>query len=46
LFRGLVGSEMCIRDRNIATAFESGIARTPEDWHMLQRIWIEEGIYS
>jgi KDO2-lipid IV(A) lauroyltransferase len=32
--------------QNIATAFESGIARTPEDWHMLQRIWIEEGIYS
>jgi KDO2-lipid IV(A) lauroyltransferase len=31
--------------QNIATAFESGIARTPEDWHMLQRIWIEEGIY-
>lgn len=31
--------------QNIATAFESGIARSPEDWHMLQRIWIEEGIY-
>ena len=31
--------------QNIATAFESGIAQSPEDWHMLQRIWIEEGIY-
>ena len=32
--------------QNIAAAFESGIAQRPEDWHMLQRIWIEEGIYS
>lgn len=31
--------------QNIACAFESGIAQRPEDWHMLQRIWIEEGIY-
>ena len=31
--------------QNIASAFESGIAQSPEDWHMLQRIWIEEGIY-
>lgn len=31
--------------QNIARAFELGIARQPEDWHMLQRIWIEEGIY-
>jgi KDO2-lipid IV(A) lauroyltransferase len=32
--------------QNTARAFESGIARRPEDWHMLQRIWIEEGIYQ
>ena len=32
--------------QSLATAFESGIAERPEDWHMLQRIWIEEGIYS
>lgn len=31
--------------QSIATAFESGIASHPEDWHMLQRIWIDEGIY-
>jgi KDO2-lipid IV(A) lauroyltransferase len=31
--------------QSLATAFESGIAERPEDWHMLQRIWIEEGIY-
>ena len=29
----------------IATAFEIGISQHPEDWHMLQRIWIEDGIY-
>lgn len=29
----------------IADSFEIGISAHPEDWHMLQRIWIEEGIY-
>jgi KDO2-lipid IV(A) lauroyltransferase len=24
-----------------ATAFEEGISRHPEDWHMLQRIWTD-----
>ena len=32
--------------QGIATTFEIGISAHPEDWHMLQRIWIEEGIYS
>jgi KDO2-lipid IV(A) lauroyltransferase len=32
--------------QNIANAFEIGLADRPEDWHMLQRIWIDEGIYS
>lgn len=31
--------------QNLATAFEKGISGRPEDWHMLQQIWIEEGIY-
>jgi KDO2-lipid IV(A) lauroyltransferase len=31
--------------QNIASTFEIGIAERPEDWHMLQRIWVEEGIY-
>jgi lauroyl/myristoyl acyltransferase len=26
----------------IATVFERGIARHPEDWHMLQRLWLDE----
>lgn len=30
----------------LATAFEKGISKTPQDWHMLARIWIGEGIYS
>jgi lauroyl/myristoyl acyltransferase len=31
--------------QNIANTFEIGIRERPEDWHMLQRIWVEEGIY-
>lgn len=30
----------------IASTFEVGISAHPEDWHMLQRIWIEDGIYA
>lgn len=32
--------------QSIAKLFEVGIAANPEDWHMLQRIWIDEGVYS
>ncbi len=32
--------------QSIASTFELGIKEHPEDWHMLQRIWIDEGIYS
>ena len=32
--------------QRIASTFEKGIAEHPEDWHMLQRIWIDEGIYA
>jgi KDO2-lipid IV(A) lauroyltransferase len=31
--------------QNMASTFAIGISARPEDWHMLQRIWIEEGIY-
>jgi KDO2-lipid IV(A) lauroyltransferase len=27
--------------QEVAKKFEIGISRTPEDWHMLQRIWID-----
>lgn len=30
----------------IGAVFEEGISAHPEDWHMLQKIWIEEGLYS
>ena len=29
-----------------ADNFEMGISKTPEDWHMLQRIWIEPGVQN
>jgi lauroyl/myristoyl acyltransferase len=32
--------------QRIADAFERGIAEAPEDWHMLQRIWIDREIYA
>ncbi|MET9067577.1 phosphatidylinositol mannoside acyltransferase [Streptosporangium sandarakinum] len=28
--------------QDLATAFEKGIAEHPEDWHMLQRLWLED----
>lgn len=31
--------QKCVQ--NIADLFEKGISRTPQDWHMLQRIWID-----
>ena len=27
--------------QNCADYFEAGIAKNPQDWHMLQRIWID-----
>lgn len=30
----------------IASTFEVGIAEFPQDWHMLQKIWVEEGLYQ
>lgn len=27
--------------QQIATAFEAGIAEHPEDWHMLQKVWLD-----
>lgn len=29
----------------IAAIFEEGIRTHPQDWHMLQKIWVEEGLY-
>jgi KDO2-lipid IV(A) lauroyltransferase len=30
----------------IAATFEEGIRTHPQDWHMLQKIWVEEGLYQ
>ena len=30
----------------IAAVFEEGIRAYPQDWHMLQKIWVEEGLYQ
>lgn len=29
-----------------ANLFAAGISKSPEDWHMLQRIWIDRGLYK
>ena len=29
-------------DQALADVFEKGIAEHPEDWHMLQRLWLED----
>jgi KDO2-lipid IV(A) lauroyltransferase len=29
-----------------ADAFAEGIAAAPEDWHMLQRIWLDEPVQA
>ena len=30
----------------MAAVFERGISAHPQDWHMLQKIWVEEGLYQ
>lgn len=30
----------------IAATFEKGISAHPQDWHMLQKFWVEEGLYQ
>ena len=31
-----------ITTQRLAEAFERGIAEYPQDWHMLQRLWLDE----
>jgi KDO2-lipid IV(A) lauroyltransferase len=28
--------------QSLANAFAEGIAAHPEDWHMMQRVWVED----
>lgn len=43
---GSVEEQLKANVQKIADAFEIGIRSHPEDWHMLQRIWIEDGLYQ
>lgn len=36
------GEQVKYMTQQIAQAFEIGITKHPEDWHMLQRVWINE----
>ncbi len=35
------GDRIQVMTQGLATAFEQGIREHPEDWHMLQRLWLE-----
>jgi KDO2-lipid IV(A) lauroyltransferase len=36
------GEKVALMTRQLATAFEEGIRAHPEDWHMLQRLWLAD----
>lgn len=35
-------SDLATMTQDVADAFEKGIARHPADWHMLQRLWLDD----
>jgi lauroyl/myristoyl acyltransferase len=35
-------SKISVMTQQLARAYEEGIAAHPEDWHMLQRVWLED----
>jgi lauroyl/myristoyl acyltransferase len=35
-------TDLATMTQAVATAFEGGIARYPADWHMLQRLWLDD----
>jgi KDO2-lipid IV(A) lauroyltransferase len=35
-------SDLATMTQGLATAFEHGIAEHPQDWHMLQRVWLDD----
>ncbi|MDQ1689009.1 MAG: phosphatidylinositol dimannoside acyltransferase [Frankiaceae bacterium] len=39
---GTRAEQVRVMAQQVADAFAEGIAEHPEDWHMLQRIWVEE----
>ncbi|MFN2625299.1 MAG: phosphatidylinositol mannoside acyltransferase [Mycobacteriales bacterium] len=40
--RGTDRERIAAMTQSVATAFESGIRAHPEDWHMLQRLWLAD----
>jgi KDO2-lipid IV(A) lauroyltransferase len=36
------GSAVADMTQQLARAFEDGIAAHPQDWHMLQRLWLAD----
>jgi lauroyl/myristoyl acyltransferase len=39
---GRVGAKVAAMTQRLADAFAAGIAEHPTDWHMLQRLWLED----
>ncbi len=39
---GTVGQKVAAMTQQLADAFAEGIAEHPRDWHMLQRLWLED----
>jgi KDO2-lipid IV(A) lauroyltransferase len=35
-------TDLATMTQGLATAFEQGIAEHPQDWHMLQRVWLDD----
>jgi KDO2-lipid IV(A) lauroyltransferase len=34
--------DVAVMTQSVAHTFQQGIAAHPEDWHMLQRVWVED----
>jgi len=39
---GTLRERVAVVTQRMATMFEAAIARHPQDWHMLQRVWLDE----
>ncbi|WP_444541789.1 LpxL/LpxP family acyltransferase, partial [Asanoa siamensis] len=39
---GTLRERVGVVTQRMATMFEAAIARHPQDWHMLQRVWLDE----
>lgn len=39
---GTRAEQTAVMTQAVADAFAQGIAEHPEDWHMLQRLWLDD----